>query len=90
MGSSSLVGMLEVADVDTALRWHLSHNHYPPVPDSMVAVCKRAIRYANQGRWNTQVTLPVAVSFRGARTAPVREVVSQHHLEAFLAPESEC
>lgn len=92
MGRQSLEGMLEVADIDTALSWHLSSNHYPPVPLSMVPVCKQAIDAANRGEqdWDSVITLPDGVSWRGQSSAPVRAIIERHHLESFLSgPDDE-
>lgn len=80
---AGLVKDREIA-LDTALTWHLQSNHYPPVPVSMVPVCKRAIENANRGQWEARVRLPQGVRFQGQKLAPVHEVVRQHHLESFL------
>lgn len=34
MGRAQAVDMLEMVEEDVALRWHLSSNLYPPVPDA--------------------------------------------------------
>ncbi len=44
MGHLSAVGMADAApSLEIALEWHLTHNHYPPVPVSMVGPCVEAI-----------------------------------------------
>jgi hypothetical protein len=72
-----------------ALEWHLSSNHYPPIPLSLVPVCERAIKYASKGKWEANVRLPYPVLYRGAKSAPVWAVVEQHHLDAFIERNGE-
>ena len=72
-------------NITTALEYHLAHNHYPPVPLSMVPVCAAAIALAADGDWDGVVALPDGVTYRGADAAPAHAVVEQHHLEAFVA-----
>lgn len=73
-----------------ALTWHLTANHYPPVPVSMVPVCIKAIEHANVGEWDALVVLPPGVYFRGSEAAPVLAIVDQHHLRSFLEQELNC
>jgi hypothetical protein len=75
--------------IDQALTWHLTANHYPPLPLSILPVCKRAIEKANRGQWDAKVRLPEGVSYRGAKLAPVWAVVEQHHLDAFVERNGE-
>ena len=63
---------------------HLTTNHYPPVPASMVPVCIEAIDNANEGNWDAEVSMPEGVSYRGMSTAPVYAIVEQHHLAAWI------
>jgi hypothetical protein len=67
-----------------AISWHLSGNHYPPVPQYMVQVCLDAIDLANEGNYDEQVTLPEGTLWRGNATAPVHAIVENFHLDAFL------
>jgi hypothetical protein len=84
MGYLRASEMAHLAPLDTALRWHLQHNHYPPVPASMVSVCRRAIKAAKAGDTERRLRLPKGVTWKGERTAPVWAVIEGHHLEAFL------
>lgn len=77
-------GMIEYGGAKTALAWHLSHNHYPPVPASMIPVCEAAIDLARDEDWKAEVELPEGVSYKGRATAPVWAIVESHHLGAFL------
>jgi hypothetical protein len=85
MGYMNALGMAEATDLQPALHWHLTANHYPPLPTSMVEVCARAVALAVDDDWNAEVPLPEGVSYLGRNTAPVHAVVENHHLEAFVA-----
>lgn len=84
--------MLDAADPDTALHWHLSANHYPPVPRAMYPVAKAAIKKASAGKWDAFVALPLGVEHRrgparrilGHHLARVSDVIEGWHLDAFL------
>lgn len=89
MGRANLEGMLEIADIDTTLSWHLQSNHYPPVPLSMIPVCKAAIDAGNEEDWDKQIELPEGVSYRGSKTAPASVIIEQHHLESFLSGDDD-
>lgn len=73
-----------MADLDTALVWHLRSNHYPPVPLSMLSVCKQAIELANDGEYDELIDLPEGTYWRGQEQAPVWAIVDGHHLDAFI------
>lgn len=89
MGRHSLDGMLEVADFDTTLRWHLASNHYPPIPSVMVEPCKVAIANANAGEWDADIALPNGIQWRGNTTCPTHALIEHAHLDAFLNGEDE-
>lgn len=85
MGRMALEGMLEAdASKDQVLSWHLTSNHYPPVPLGMVPVCKQAIEHANTARWHKDVDLPEGVTWRGQDHAPVHAIIEEFHLTSFL------
>ena len=89
MGSLSLTDMLEHGSKDQALQWHLSSNHYPPLPAGVFALAKRAIRLANRGKWESKINLGNVGTFRGSRYAPVRECIRAWHLDQFLDSEED-
>lgn len=70
--------------LEDAVRIHLTANHYPPVPTSMVAVCVNAIDLANDGFFDIEMVLPEGISWRGNRTVPVGNVIEEFHLDAFV------
>ncbi|NDB08483.1 MAG: hypothetical protein EBX97_07440 [Actinobacteria bacterium] len=84
MGRLSLDGFREVADDDTALRWHLQSNHYPPIPSVMIEPCKVAIANANAGEWHAEIQLPDGILWRGNTTCPTHALIEHAHLDGFL------
>ena len=92
MGTLNAAAMAEaVGEGEVALRpalvWHLQHNHYPPVPTSMVDACIEAIEAAVDEDWDHPVELPEGITFRGSATAPASAIVEQHHLGFFVEAE---
>ncbi len=70
--------------LDTAISFHLTSNHFPPVPTIMVGACVEAIDNANEGEWDKLVQLPEGVGYRGRTVAPTKAIIEQHHLDSFL------
>ena len=75
-------------DLETQLRIHLTGNHYPPVPVSMVQPCIDAIDAYYDEDYNRLIKLPEGVFWRGQDSCPASAIVDGHHLHAWL-PESE-
>ena len=73
--------------LEQQISWHLQSNHYPPIPNEMVAVCIDAIEYANEGEWDLELDMPEGVSYRGRSTAPVYAIVESNHLDAWIEGE---
>lgn len=72
-------------DIESQIAIHLSANHYPPVPRSMVAPCVEAIDAVNDaGLWNLEIPMPEGVTYKGLTTAPAYAIIEQHHLNAWL------
>jgi hypothetical protein len=85
MGNLALRDMLENTELRRALSWHLTSNHFPPVPDIMIDPCLEAIRNAEDGEWDKLVSLPEGVGYKGLTVAPTEAIIDQHHLHSFLA-----
>ena len=45
-------------DPDGSLTFHLQCNHYPPVRLDWLPVARKAIRLANEGRWDEAIQYP--------------------------------
>ena len=75
--------------LETALSWHLTSNHFPPIPTTMVEPCVEAINNANNGEWDKMVRLPDGVGYQGRTSAPTHAIIEQHHLLSFLDSDEE-
>lgn len=97
MGYLSALDFAGNAPLETALSWHLTANHYPPLPEALVDPCKRAIELARAGEWDAEISIEGAgVKLRvrpysGETTdrPTVARLVEVCHLEAFLDAASE-
>lgn len=76
-------------DLSTAISIHLSANHYPPVPQSMVLPCIEAIEAYHELDSDREIAMPEGVSYKGRNTAPAWAIIEQHHLEAWLYNDEE-
>ena len=80
----------ELAELDLGLSLedsiaiHLSANHYPPVPRSMVQPCIDAIDAYYDEDYERLIDLPSPITWRDKNTAPASAIVEAHHLEAWL------
>jgi len=72
-----------------ALSIHLTSNHYPPVPKSMIDACIASIDACNEGDFERMVNLPAGVSWRGALQAPASAIAEAHHLDEWISPYDE-
>lgn len=86
MGYTQAQEMAELLELRQALSWHLTSNHYPPVPSVMIDPCIEAIENANDDEWDKMVSLPNGITYKDGRTeAPTEAIIEQHHLYSFLA-----
>lgn len=99
MGRTGAEGMAEQVSLGLSLRtavsWHLTCNHYPPLPESLVDVAVKAIDLGNHGvagddeAWDIEIDLPEGVSYKGKTTARVGDIVEEFHLDSFLDTDDE-
>ena len=76
--------------IEDQIRIHLTSNHYPPVPTTMVPTCIEAIDAVNDaGLWDLEIPLPEGVSWRGLTTAPAHAIIEAHHLNAWIIEREE-
>lgn len=92
MGSVQAQEYRELAEMgsitlEQAITWHLTSNHFPPIPTSMVPVCIEAIEWANEGNFDKLISLPEGVGYKGLTVAPVLAIIEQHHLDAWIEYE---
>lgn len=89
MGAHTAQGMAEAVHegwigFHQAIGWHLQHNHYPPVPESMVDPCIAALVAVADNESEQLVELPDPVTWRGRTSAPAWAIVEGHHLLPFI------
>ncbi len=70
-------------DLSTAIKIHLTSNHYPPVPVSMVEPCIDAIDAYHNGDTDQEIQMPEGITYKGFKTAPAWAIIEQHHLSAW-------
>ncbi len=76
--------------IEDQIRIHLSANHYPPVPATMVQPCIEAIDAVNDaGLWDLEIPMPEGVTYKGLTTAPAWAIIEQHHLDAWIIEREE-
>jgi hypothetical protein len=73
-----------------SIRIHLTSNHYPPVPSSMVQPCIDAIDAINDEEGETLIELPDGVFWRGETHAPAYAIAEAHHLHNWLNHSWDC
>lgn len=91
MGRLALEDMLEQASFEQALAWHLTGNHFPPLPLSLLPVCKQAIALAAKGEWETTVSLAGTGVYHRVygEDVPVQVCMDAWHLHEFLPDEGD-
>ncbi len=86
MGRFALVGMLETADFEQALAWHLSSNHFPPISEVFDSAVE-AIEAGHDEDWDRDIALPDGVTWRDQDYAPAWACIEGWHLDGFLYTE---
>ena len=77
-------------DMETQIGIHLSSNHYPPIPKSMIKPCIEAIDAVNDlGLWNAPIQLPEGITWRDLPEAPASAIIEAHHLDAWIIEREE-
>ena len=62
MGRLQAEAMMEASiTLEQQISWHLTTNHYSPVPEIMVQPCIEAIDLANEGEWDTEITKVIGI-----------------------------
>ena len=74
----------EVSDYWKLVAYHLQNNLNPPVPLAMVETCIEAITKADNEEWDSLITLPEGIKYKGENTATVEVIVESHYLQDFI------
>ncbi len=90
MGRTYAEGLVDSGiSLEQGLTIHLTSNHYPPIPTSMVIPCIEAIyAYADED-YSRLIELPEGITWKGNTSAPADAIVEAHHLDPFVADYSE-
>lgn len=90
MGLMTALGIAESGiDLDQQLSWHLSGNHYPPIPQAMIPACKEAIDAYWEEDTDRLIALPtLSDGFQvrwtnGETEAPAWALIEHAHLDAW-------
>jgi hypothetical protein len=78
MGKSQAMEMVKLLQQEQALIWHLQYNHYPPISPIFFDTAKEAIELADEGDWDSTITMPNGVSMT------VGGIIEGLHLDSFL------
>jgi hypothetical protein len=89
MGTQKAIEMAEAVEeglpLAAALEYHLTSNHYPPLPRTLVQTAMKAILLVNHGQDMLTVRLPRGVELRGyGQRVPAWKLVDAMHLGAFI------
>lgn len=85
MGYNTAVDLASTLSLRQSIQLHLTTNHYPPVPSSMVEPCVEAINACVDGDDDEMlIQLPGGVFWRGHDTAPAWAIVEAHHLQPWI------
>jgi hypothetical protein len=74
----------EVSDYWKLVAYHLQNNLHPPVPLAMVETCIEAISQAENENWDSLITLPEGIKYKGESEATVETIVENHYLQDFI------
>ena len=72
--------------LETAIRWQLRNNHFPPVPSEMIPVSIKAVELAREGKYTEKITTPFEHRTYGWKV-PAYVIVDAYHLEPWLNEE---
>jgi len=76
--------------IERQIAIHLSANHYPPVPKSMIQPCIEAIDAVNDlGLWDLEIPLPEGITWKDLPHAPAHAIIEAHHLNEWLIEREE-
>ena len=90
MGYTTAQELATILDLEGSIAMHLTANHYPPVPRSMVQPCIDAIDAYHDEDYQRLIPLPEGITWRGETSAPAHEIVDAHHLDAWLPHMWDC
>ncbi len=90
MGYTTAQELATILDLEGSIKLHLTANHYPPVPASMVQPCIDAIDAYHDEDYQREISLPDGITWRDKTSAPAHAIVEAHHLDAWLPHTWDC
>jgi len=92
MGRLGAEIMREISDdmgvsLHQQLSWHLTHNHYPPAPTTMIEPCIQALEAVMAGNPDLEIELPHGATWRGLGSCSAMSIVEGFHLETWCDDE---
>lgn len=89
MGATTARDFKEQVDMgavkmEHALEYHLLYNCVPSLPLTFIPLCVEAIKNANAGEWDKEVSLPAPLLYKGDTLAPTSEIIELCRIECFL------
>ena len=85
MGRLGIEDMLNFADEEQALHWHLTANHFPPIHESFIPIAQHVIGRATEAVvmedpsiWEEAVKMP------NGKTMTVGSIYEGLHLDSFV------
>lgn len=101
MGSIGAQGFADAVaegdiNLNAALIWHLSSNHFPPLPSGYIPLCLLAIEHAQDEDWDFELEVPdiqpvprAVVERDGKVFVTVATAIEVFHLDSFIFIESD-
>lgn len=90
MGYTTAQELASILDLESSIEMHLTANHYPPVPKSMVKPCIEAIDAYHDEDYDRLISMPDGILYKGMSHAPAWAIAEQHHLTPWLPHSMDC
>ena len=90
MGNTQAAGFAEavsdgLVDLGLALHWHLTSNHYPPLPSGCQDIAEVALNNAARDNWDEKVDVSAIGSHnRYGTQVPTHVLIEAWHLDHFI------
>lgn len=83
MGYTQAIVMANMINLEQEIRWHLQHNHYPPVPREMIQTAVKAVRLCREDRFDETIVTFFEQQVFGW-SVPAYVIVQAYHLELWV------
>lgn len=77
------IEMVNLMDLEQAIRWHLLNNHYPPVSSEMIPIAVKAVRLCREDKFDE--TIVTFFEHKGyGWSLPAYAVVEAYNLDPWV------